>query len=75
MIINNIAIGYERKENVIVMKVIDLNNTKYKAHFVLNTMGDFELRASTFSEGKRKYEMLYYVEKNKQDLIEGYENA
>lgn len=75
LIINNIAMGYSRKENTILLKVIDLNNTKYMASFRLTDDSIFELVASTFAEGKRKYEMLYFVERNKEELIEGYRNA
>lgn len=70
IIINNIAFLFKSNEhNKIDIQAIDLNNLKYKALFRLIN-NSFELLSSTFSEGKRKYEMLYYMEKNKELLIE-----
>lgn len=75
LIINNIAMGYSIKEGEKFLDVADLNNLRYKARFRLSDEMVFELIASTFAEGKRKYEMLYFVERNREELIEGYRDA
>lgn len=73
-IVNNIAFKFVRKENMIVLQVVDLNNLKYKANFKV-VPNDLELISSSFAEGKRKYEMLYILERNKKSLLEGAKNA
>ena len=75
MIINNIAFMFKKNEhNTLFRQVVDVDNVEYKAKFRL-VNDDFELVSSTFSESKRKYEMLYYIEKNKELLLEECKDA
>lgn len=76
MIVNNIAMLFIRKSNNITLSVVDLNNLKYVAEFKYDKpINSFSLVHSTFADGKRKYEMLYYVERNKEEILEGYNHA
>lgn len=75
MIINNIAFSFKKTHyDTRVMQVIDIDNKDYRANFRLMN-DEFELISSTFADDKRKYEMLYYIEKNKELLLEGYKDA
>lgn len=52
-----------------IIKVLDLNNDKYKATLEIvlnNTSLVLDLIESTFTDEKRKYEMLYNAEKHKE---------
>lgn len=76
MIINNIAFLIVKKESQKFVRVYDLNNLKYVADFYFDTgINRFSIARSTFSEGKRKYEMLYLVERNKEEIFEVFSNA
>lgn len=56
------------------ISIIDLNNLKNKAIIKVVDGGNFRLMNCSFKD-KRKYEMLYYMEVNKEILIEGCLNA
>ena len=76
IIINNIAFGVVSKGNKNVIRAIDINNTKYVADFVFdNSIKRFMQVSSSFAEGKRKYEMLYLVERNTEELLGMYRNT
>lgn len=76
MIINNIAFMVCKSNQVTRLVVTDLNNLKYRADFVFDrSMHKFRQVKSSFSDGKRKYEMLYLTERNMNELLEAYNNA
>lgn len=76
IIVNNIAFGDTRINGTKVLRAIDINNPKYIADFSFDTsINRFIQISSTFAEGKRKYEMLYLVERNKEELLEVLMNA
>ena len=55
----------------IAFYAIDLRNTRSVGQLVLNPVNNkFSLVNSTFPDGKRKYEMLYYQERNRERLME-----
>ena len=71
LIVNNIAFGTAQLSGTKVLRVIDINNPKYVADFTFDrSIKGFVQVSSTFAEGKRKYEMLYLVERNKEELLE-----
>lgn len=77
MVIHNIAFitGKDSSDNNI-LRVIDLNNKNYVADFVYdNSIRRFNQVSSTFANGKRKYEALYLVERNTEELLEACENS
>lgn len=76
VIISNIAFGFVLVNGVRLLRAVDLNNISYVADFTFDKgLGHFVQVSSTFAEGKRKYEMLYLVERNTEELLGGYGNA
>lgn len=66
MIMSNIALFADIYNGTMALSVIDLKNLKNKAKLVYRKeIQGFSILDSTFPEGKRKYEMLYLVERNK----------
>ena len=55
------------------VKAIDLRNIKYQAQLRIYVKNNKSLELiiinSTFTKGKRKYQMLYFAEKNKKIFI------
>lgn len=66
MIIGNIAfLSKLDKNGNRILVTVDLNNTDYKASFYYDeSIRRYNQISSTFKEGKRKYEMLYLLERN-----------
>lgn len=62
------------KQNMRLM-VLDLNNDKYKALFQIKDNLEFKVITSTFPDSKRNYQMLYYIEKNREFIREELVNA
>lgn len=57
--------------NTTILRVVDLDDMNNRADFILNKKRDeFILHTSTFKEDKRKYQMLHYLERNKEILLE-----
>lgn len=70
MTVNWIAFFYLPDAAKLSFKVVDLKNPKRTGLLVLNvTCNKFTLANSTFPEGRRKYEMLYYQERNRELLL------
>ena len=75
-IMHNIACYKIIMNGTKVLQVRDLNNLKYHAEFFWDTSIDkFTLLQSTFANGKRKYEMLYLIERNDDIIWEELNNA
>ena len=76
MIINNIAFMICKSESGRFLRTVDLNNLKYVADFRYDKgIKHFSPIRSTFANGKRKYEMLYSVERNTEEIVEVLRNA
>lgn len=76
MIVNNIAMLFCKTNSSTRLRVYDINNLKYCADFIYSKdINAFNLVQSSFADGKRKYEMLYIIERNKEELIKGMQNA
>lgn len=76
MIINNIAFLTSVSGENRVLVAVDLNNRGNTATFSYNSSnGHFFVIESSFPEGKRKYEMLYFVERNTKKIAEVLLNA
>lgn len=76
LIVSNIAFGIRKDANFKKLRAIDLNNTRYMADFIFdNQIRRFRMIESSFSDGKRKYEMLYLLERNTEELMEAYAHA
>ena len=76
MIINNIAFLKMNSNGSKYLRTVDLNNLKYVADFRFDSeIRRFSSVRSTFANGKRKYEMLYSVERNTDEIIEVLRNA
>lgn len=70
MIVDDIAFYKMPNTRRLSYKVVDLRNTKNVGQLVLNPVNNkFSLINSTFPNGKRKYEMLYYQERNREQLM------
>ena len=70
MIVDDIAFYKMPNTKRLSYKVVDLRNTKNVGQLVLNPVNNkFSLINSTFPNGKRKYEMLYYQERNREQLM------
>ncbi len=76
MIVSNIAFELATQNGIKVLRATDINNLKYKADFRYDSsIRRFNEVSSTFSDGKRKYEMLYILERNTEEIYEIYKDA
>lgn len=66
---NNFAIialySWENKGDFCYIHVIDLCKASYKAELVLNQDKILNVQELSFDDVARKYQMLYYAERNK----------
>lgn len=72
MTINNIAFlaGLGKSHGNRILIAIDLSNRNYIANFYYDSsIKKFNEISSSFKEGKRKNEMLFEIEKNKEIII------
>lgn len=55
--------------------VVDLRYPKYKCRLLFNKANNkFSEKDSTFKDGKRRYQMLYYQERNREILLDAAEH-
>mgnify|MGYP007089577542 FL=1 len=70
LIVDGIAFYKEQHTGRLSYRVVDLRDTKNVGTLALNPEDNrFILVNSTFPEDKRKYQMLYYQERNRERLI------
>ena len=70
MIVDDIAFYKEQHTGRLSYRVVDLRDTKNVGTLALNPEDNrFILVNSTFPEDKRKYQMLYYQERNRERMI------
>ena len=75
MIVDNIAFYYVPKSKPMAFNVVDLRYPKYKCRLLFNKVNNkFSEKDSTFKDGKRKYQMLYYQERNRELLLNAAEH-
>lgn len=75
MIVDNIAFYYVPKSKPMAFNVVDLRYPKYKCRLLLNKVNNkFSCKDSTFTDGKRRYQMLYYQERNRELLLNAEEH-
>lgn len=71
MIVDDVACYAIERNGQRILRVIDLKYRKYVAEFYWdNKFGSFNVIKSTFTEGKRKYQMLYYIERNSKSIYD-----
>ena len=69
-IIDDIAFYYVTKSKPMAFNVVDLRYPKYKCRLLFNKVNNkFSEKDSTFKDGKRRYQMLYYQERNRELLL------
>ena len=75
MIVDNIAFYYVPKSKPMAFNVVDLRYPKYKCRLLFNKVNNkFSEKDSTFKDGKRRYQMLYYQERNREILLNAAEH-
>jgi len=53
-----------------LLYAVDLRNNEHCAAFIFNpTNMNFDLYINTFPDGKRKFEMLYILERNNNEIV------
>ena len=74
MILSDIAfLTYQNDQKRKFLFVVDLRNLVFRALFVYNpTNKNFDIYASSFKDEKRKYEMLYILERNNTVVTEAF---
>lgn len=65
MEIDGLQYSWENKGDFCYIHVIDLCKTSYKAELVLNQDKILNVQELSFDDIARKYQMLYYAERNK----------
>lgn len=63
--IDDLYFSREREDDELCINVIDKRNDAFKATLVLTENGILLVKRSSFSNPARKYQMLYYAERNK----------
>lgn len=75
LIVDDIAFYKVQRTGRPSYRVVDLRDTKSIGTLVLNPEGNrFILVNSTFPDGKRRYQMLYYQERNRELLLNAAEH-
>jgi hypothetical protein len=70
-IVENIAfmVGMDNDSECVALRVVDLNDTAKIAEFIVQN-NDFVMKTSSFPEnGKRWYEALYIMERNRSAIM------
>ena len=76
LILNGLAFDIVLYNSTKLLRVVDLQSTEHRANFYYNgNVGYFSVVDSTFPDSKRKYEMLFLVERNTPMLREALERA
>lgn len=76
MIMSDIALFSKKTSNALMLVAIDLKNPKNRAELIYREdIKGFSIVDSTFPENKRKYEMLYLIERNKSQVYRGLTNG
>lgn len=72
----NIAFYKVQKGDIILLYTVDLNNKKHIARFKYErSKQKFIMVSSTFPESERKYDMLFLLERNLEEIREVFLNA
>lgn len=75
LIVDDVAFYKVQHTGRLSYRVVDLRDTKSIGTLVLNPEGNkFILVNSTFPDDKRKYQMLYYQERNREILLDAAEH-
>lgn len=73
---NNIVFYKEKRKEYFVLCAVDLSNPSYSSRFRYDKSKQIFVKVSTsFPEGKRKYDMLYILQRNLEEIREVFLNA